>query len=198
MANTYTHFSAATAAVANRFITATTLKRGTYGAVAAGTMPTAGARHVTITLTRNDAVDSPLGTISVVGRDLTGATITEVMTPLDNTVATSVAWFQTVASVTGGQTWVAAGGADGIVVGCGAECIVVQGSGTLAAIVVNTTAAGTITLSDARGTIGVLASNVAVGLYNFANVAFVGYLGVALGAASDITVIHSEQSGYPF
>ena len=39
-----TNFSAATAAVANRFITATTMKRGTYGAPAnSGAMPTAGA-----------------------------------------------------------------------------------------------------------------------------------------------------------
>lgn len=193
MGSTYTHFSAATAAVADRFITATTMKRGTYGAVAnGGLMPTAGARHVTITLTRNDAVDSPLGTITIVGTDLRGAALTEVMTPLDNTIATSTGWFKTVTSVTGGNTWVAAGGADGIVVGCGASVIAVEGLGRLIAVVVNTTAAGTITLSDARGTIAVLKSNIAEGIYPF-GLDFVGNLGVALGAASDITIIHSDQ-----
>ena len=194
MGSTYTHFAAATAAVPNRFITATTMKRGTYGAVAnTGTMPTAGARHVTITLTRNDAVDSPLGTITIVGTDLRGAALTEVMTPLDNTIATSVGWFRTVMSVTGGNSWVTAGGADGIVVGCGAEVIAVEGLGKLIGLQVNTTAAGAITLSDARGTIAVIPSNVAVGTYYRYDLDFVGNLGVALAAGSDITVIHSDQ-----
>jgi hypothetical protein len=194
MGSTYTHFAAATAAVADQFITVTDMKRGTYGAVAnGGLMPSAGARHVTITLTRVDAVDSPLGTVTIVGTDLRGDVITEVMTPLDNTVATSVAWFKTVTSVTGGQTWVTAGGADQIQVGCGAAVIAVAGLGKLIAVAINTTAAGAITLSDARGTIAVIPSNVTVGTYYRYDLDFVGDLGVALAAASDITVIHSDQ-----
>lgn len=79
-------------------------------------------------------------------------------------------------------------------VGCGAAVIAVQGLGRLIAVCVNTTAAGAITLSDAKGTIAVLKSNIAEGIYNIP-VDFVGNLGVALAAASDITVVHSDQRG---
>jgi hypothetical protein len=193
MGATYTHFSAATAAVADRFITVTAMKRGTYGAVAnSGTMPSAGGRHVTITLTRNGGVDNPLGTVTITGTDLRGDVLTEVMTPLDNTVATSTGIFQTVTAVTGGNTWVTADAADDIKVGCAAEAFVVAGLGRLVAVVVSTTAAGAITLTDAKGTIGILKASIAEGIYPF-GVDFVGWLGVTVAAASDVTVVHSDQ-----
>ena len=191
MAYGHTNFAAITAAVADRFITATIMKRGTYGAPAnSGTMPTAGARHVTITLTRNGAVDNPLGTITIVGTDVAGNVISEVMTPLDNTIATSALWFKTVTAVTGGQTWITADAEDGIVVGCAAASIVAQGSGVLHGVAVNTTANGTITIADAGGTIAVLKASIAEGLYLF-DVNWSGYLSITAAAASDITVIHS-------
>jgi hypothetical protein len=190
---TWTNFSAAQAAVADRFVTVTDMKRGTYGAPAnAGAMPSSGARHVTITLTRNGAVDNPLGTVTITGTNLSGAVITEVITPLDNATATGTKWFKTVTSVIAGATWVTADAADSITVGCGAACIVAEGSGELTAIVVNTTAAGTITVSDANGTIAVLPANVAVGNYQY-NVTYSNYLSVILAAASNVTVIHSPS-----
>jgi hypothetical protein len=193
------HFSAATAAVANRFITATTLKRGTYGAVAnSGTMPTEGARHVTITLTRNDAVDNPLGTITIAGTDLSGKVVSEVMTPLDNTIATSSALFKTVTAVTGDDTWVTAGGADGIVVGCDAAAVVATGAGVLHGLVSNTAAAGAVTLADAGGTIAVIPSNQAAGTYYEFDANWSGYLSVTAAAATDITLLHtgSQPTSY--
>lgn len=193
MGYSYTHLSAITAAAdVDRFITVTDMKRGTYGAVgAAGLMPELNtARKVTITLTRNDAVDSPLGTVTIVGTDLNGTAQTEIMTPLDNATATSTKWFKTVTSVTGGTTWVTAGAPDSITVGCGASAIVAQGSGTLHAIAVNTTAAGAITLADANGTIAVLVLSIPEGLYEI-DANYSGYLSVALAGASDITVLYN-------
>lgn len=185
------HFSAATAAVANRFVTATTMKRGTYGAPAnSGAMPTEGARHVTITLTRNGAVDAPLGTITIDGTDIAGNVISEAMTPLDNTIATSTLWFKTVTAVTGGNTWVTDGTDDGIVVGCAAATIVAQGSGVLHGIAVNTAAAGAVTIADSGGTIATLKASIAEGLYLF-DVNWSGYLSITAAAATDLTIIHS-------
>jgi hypothetical protein len=186
-----TNFSAVTAAVADRFITVTALKRGTYGAPAnAGAMPTAGARKVTITLTRNEGADAPLGTVTIAGTDIAGAVISEVMTPIDNTIATSALWFKTVTAVTGGDTWVTNGVADSIVVGCAAAALVAQGSGVLHGVAVNTTANGTITIAYAGGTIAVLKASIAEGLYLF-DVNWSGYLSITAAAASDITVLHS-------
>ena len=192
MAYKGTHLTTANAAVADRFITVTAMKRGTYGAPAnAGAMPDSGARHVTIGLTRNDAVDAPLGTVTITGTDLAGNVISEVITPLDNTTATGALWFKTVTAVVGGNTWITAGAADSIVVGCTAARILVQGSGVLHAVVVNTAAAGAITLADAGGTIAVLKSGIAEGFYGPFDVNFSGYLSVLMAANTDITVLHT-------
>jgi hypothetical protein len=189
----WTNLAATTAAAdVDRFIVGTDMKRGTYGAPAAAAMPEAGtARHVTITLTRNGAVDNPLGTVTITGTDLSGAAITEVITPLDNATATGTKWFATVTAVTGGATWVTADAADTISVGCGAAAIIAQGNGKLHGIQINTTAAATIVVSDASGTIATLPANVAVGTYYHWDVTFAGYLSVALGGASNVTVMHT-------
>lgn len=195
MGYAHTHLAAATAvADVDRFIVSADMKRGTYGAVAAGgVMPELNtARKVTISLTRQDAVDAPLGTVTIVGTDINGVAQTEIMTPLDNATATSVKWFKTVTSVTGGATWVTAGAADLITVGCGATAIVAGGNGTVHAIAVNTTAAGAITVADATGTIAILVLSIPEGLYELeAN--YSGYLAVTLAAASDITVLHTAS-----
>ena len=182
------------AADVNRFVTVTPMKRGTYGAPAVTTMPEAGtARHVTITLTRNDLVDTTLGVVTITGTALNGAVITEVITPLDNATATGTKWFASVTAVTGGTTWAkdGAGAADSIEVGCGAACIVAEGSGVLHGVQINTTAASVITITDAGGGIAVLPANVAVGTFYLWDVAWTGFLSVILAGASDITVLHT-------
>ena len=177
----------------DRFVTVTPMKRGTYGAPAVTTMPEAGtARHVTITLTRNDLVDTTLGVVTITGTTLNGAVITEVITPLDNATATGTKWFASVTAVVGGQTWVKdAGAADSVEVGCGAACIVAEGSGELHGIQINTTSAGVITITDAGGGIAVLPANVAVGTFYLWDVAWTGFLSVILADASDVTVMHT-------
>lgn len=57
------------------------------------------AHKVTVTQTKAGAVDT-LGTITVVGTDRLGVAQTEVITPLDNAVATSDAYFLTIVSCT--------------------------------------------------------------------------------------------------
>jgi hypothetical protein len=189
----HSHLSGITAgADVDRFLAATDMKRGAYGAPLVAGMPEAGtARHVTITLTRVNAVDAPLGTVTIAGTDLRGKVISEVITPLDNATATGTLWFRTVTAQTGGNTWVTAGGADQIEIGCGAAVIIAEAAiGTIHGIAVNTTAAGAITVADAGGTIAVLAASIVEDFYPL-DATFGGYLSVTLVAASDITVLHS-------
>lgn len=189
---TRTHLAAATAAVANRFVTSTTMKVGAYTVANSGAMPTAGARHVTVAATASGTADT-MGTVVVVGTDLAGEVLTETIVPVAGNTVAGTAWFASVTSVTGAGWVIDVGnGNDTIVVGCGAECIAVEGAGTLHAVAVNTTAAGTITLSDSAGTIGIIKSNVAEGTIYY-DCDFAGYLQVALGAASDVTVIHTPN-----
>src|SRR4051812_10450088 len=95
----YTHLAAATAAVTNQLVASANMKVGAYTLANAGAMPTAGARRVTVTHTQVGGVTDTLGTIVVVGTDLSGATITDTITPLDGTVATGTKYFATVTSV---------------------------------------------------------------------------------------------------
>jgi hypothetical protein len=189
-ANTFTHLAAATSAVANQFVTTTNMKVGLYTLANSGAMPTAGARHVTVTHTTVSGADT-LGTIDVVGTDLLGRTISESIVPLAGTIATGALWFGAVTSVTG-TGWVISGSNDTLVVGCSAGTAVLVGEGRLDSVVINTTAAGTVTLADSRGTIAVLKASVAEGDYPF-GVTTHGYLTAALTAASDITLIHTEN-----
>lgn len=191
---TRTLLSAATAAVANRYVTSTNMKVGAY-TLANATPPTAGARKVTVTNTTVTGADT-LGTIDVVGKDLQGVTITESITPLAGTIATGSKWFASIISITG-VGWVINTGNDTITVGVGADVIVAEGSGTLYAVVVNATAAGTITLADQAGTIAVLKASIAENTYYY-ECAFSGYLSVALAAASNVTVIHSPSALFTF
>lgn len=194
MGNTYTHLAAATAAVTDRFVTSVDMKVGAYTLANAGAMPTAGARHVTVIRTAVDTADTG-GTIVVVGKNLSGETITETLTVgAHGATVAGTKWFASIASVTGAG-WVidaAEGSKDTIVVGCGAEQILVEGGGHLEAVVVNTTAAGAITVADSRGTIAILKASIAEGIYEL-DVDFAGYLSVSLAAASDVTVLHTPS-----
>jgi len=184
----YSHISATTAAVANRFVTSTNMKVGTY--TLANTTPVwDGGCLVTVTHTEVGGGVDTLGTIVVVGIDLSGQTITDTITPLNGTVATGTKVFRTITSVTGAG-WVIGTGNDTIVVGCAAGSYVIAGAGTLRAIVVNTTAAAAITVTDARGTIATLKSSIAEGTYYY-DVAVSGYLKVSTTSTNDITVIHT-------
>jgi hypothetical protein len=193
----WTNFSAAQAAVTNRFVTTTNMKASTaYTLANSGLMPSAGARRITMTRTVAGDADTP-GTITITGKSLSGQTITEtIAVGAHGVLVTGTKWFASVSAVSGvGGGWVLDIGTstnDTIVVGCGAACIVAEGSGVLEALTVNTSAAGTIVISDVNGTIATLPSNQAVGNYEY-GVTYSGYLSVILGAASDVTVIHGPS-----
>lgn len=185
----YTNLAAATVASANGYVTSVAMKVGAYALAA--TAPTSGARHVTCTRTVVVAADTP-GTIVVVGKGLSGQTITETLTPGAHTIlVTGTKWFSSITSITG-VGWVisGAGDADTIVVGWDAQQAVATTGGHLVGLTVNTTAAGTITLTDARGAIAVLPNSVAVGQYLY-DLDYSGFLRVELTAASNITIVHS-------
>jgi len=152
-----------------------------------------GARHVTCTRTAVGTADTP-GTLVVVGKDLSGQTITETLVVgAHGVLVTGTKFFASLASVTGAG-WVIDGveaTEDTITVGWDAQNAVATGSGTLHAIVVNTTAAGAIVIADASGTIATIKASVAEGFIGPYDVAFSGFLRVEPAAASDITVIHS-------
>ena len=186
----YDRFTAAPAASANRFVTSVAMQNGAY-TLAATTMPTPGARKVTVTHTALSTVDT-LGVITVTGTSLSGAVVTDVITPLNGTVATGTKLFNTITSVVG-SGWTAVAGADSITVGCDATQAVLDGQGTLHAVIVNTTAAGTVTLADSKGTIAVLKASIAEGTYVYD--IDVNTLTVTQTAASDITVVRSAAWG---
>ncbi len=190
----YTNLAASTAAVANRFVTSTNMKNGTY-ALANTTPAWQGGAFVTVTHTVVGGVADTLGTITVAGLDLAGLPQTDVITPASGTVATGVVPFRTITSITGaGWTRDAgAGSEDTITVGVAAGAIVCGTGGSLGGIAVNATAAATVVISDAARTIATLKSSIAEGTYlNVSGgIDFVGYLKVALTSTNDVTVFHS-------
>jgi hypothetical protein len=189
----FTNIAATTAAVTNRFVVSANMKVGTY-TVANASPVWAGGCLVTVTHTEVGGGVDTLGTIVVVGTDLSGQAVTDTITPLNGTVATGVKIFRTVTSVTG-VGWVIGVGNDTIVVGCAAGSIVAHASGQLFGVVINTTAAAAVVISDKNGTIATLKSSIAEGSFQFsdAGVNFSGYLKVATTSTNDVTVIHSEN-----
>lgn len=182
--------AATTAATTNRFVTSTNMKVGAY-TVANAAAADGFARLVTVTHTEVGGGVDTLGTITVTGTDLLGAVISEVITPVASSTATGKVPFKTVTGVVGAG-WVIGTGNDTIVVGHDAGAIVAQGAGLLEAIVVNTTASGTVVASQPSGTIASLKASVAEGPYPY-GAPWVGWLRVALGAASDVTVVHGDS-----
>jgi hypothetical protein len=187
MAHTYLA-AAPGAGVANRYVVSVAMKSGAY--TLANTGPgNSGARYVTCTRTVVGGADTA-GTLTVVGTNLAGQTITDTLIPGANGIlVTGTKLFASVASVTGAG-WVTATGDDTIVVGMAAEHVVAEGNGVLHALVVTETAAGAINVTDASGTIAVLKASIAEGTYRF-EAAYSGFLRVEPQAASKVTVVHS-------
>lgn len=184
----YTNTAASTAAVTNRFVASANMKVGTY-TVANASPVWSGGCLVTVTHTEVGGGVDTLGTIVVAGTDLSGATITETITPLNGTVATGTKVFRTVTSVTGAG-WVIGTGNDTIVVGCAAGSYAANSNGILSTILVGTTAAAAVVVSDARGTITTLKASIAEGVYPV-NVEYIGFLKVATTSTNDVTLVHS-------
>ena len=180
--------TAATAAVTNRFVTSTNMANGAY-TLANTTMPTDGGRLITATITAVTGNDTP-GTITVVGTDLRGEALTEVITLTAGGSATGSSVFRTVTSITQAG-WVINTGNDTIVIGCSATPYLASRNGVLHKMIVGATAAGTITLADAGGTIAVFGNSFPVGVYDL-DLEFAGSLTAALGAASDVTLIATQ------
>jgi hypothetical protein len=187
---TFTNTAATTAAVTNRFVTSVNMKVGAY-TVANASPVWSGGCLVTVTHTEVGGGVDTLGTIIVVGTDLSGSTITDTITPLNGTVATGTKIFRTVTSVTGAG-WVIGTGNDTIVVGCAAGNYAAGSGGSLGGILVNNSVAATIVVSDARGTIVTVPASQAAGTYyNLGGVDYSGFLKVATTSTNDVTVFHT-------
>jgi hypothetical protein len=186
----YTNLSASTAAVANRYVVSANMKVGAY--TLANTTPVwQGAAFVTVAHVTVTGTDT-LGTIAVVGVDLSGQTRTDTIVPVADSTVTGVIPFRTITSITGAG-WVINTGNDTIQMGVAAGAIVCGSPGTLAGVIVNTTAAAAVTISDSARTIATLKASIAEGhyLYGAWGVDFAGYLKVATTSTNDITVVHS-------
>jgi hypothetical protein len=104
-------------ASANRLVTVTHMINGAYTVLNGGHSADHLPRNVTVTHSADGTVDT-LGTITVTGLDALGGTITEVITPLDGTIAAGVKCFAQVDSIVGAG-WEIAVGNDTITVGFG-------------------------------------------------------------------------------
>ena len=184
---TYTNVAATTAAVTNRFVTVANMKVGAY-TVANASPVWAGGCIVTLTHTTVAGTDT-LGTVVLVGTDLNNQVITETLTPVADSLVSSVNIFRSLTTITG-VGWVLNTTADTIIVGCAAGCYVTSTGGQLYAIVVNTTAAATVVLSDKRGTVATLKASIAENTYYY-EVNTSGYIKVATTSTNDVTVIHT-------
>lgn len=184
-----TNTAATTAAVANRFVTSTNMKVGAYTIANASPVWSRGCL-VTITHTTVAGTDT-LGTITIVGTDLNGGTITEILTPVADSVATSSNIFRSVTSATGAG-WVATSTADTIVIGCAAGNYAAATGGVLGGILVNNTVAAAIVVSGGGGTIATIPASQAAGTYyDLQGVEYAGYLKVATTSTNDVTVFHT-------
>jgi hypothetical protein len=193
MGYAWTNLSAAPVGDANGYLIAVDMKVGAYTLDA--TAPTFGARHVTCTRTRDGVggTEDTGGTLDLVGRDASGATITETLTVGANiTLVTSTKFFAHLDGATGVGWEVDAGaGKDHLEIGWDAECAVATGSGVFHGLFINATANGAIVVADARGTIATIPANAAVGFWGPYDVNYSGFLRIEPAAASNITVMHT-------
>lgn len=187
MATHRIRLNAATAAVANQFVTSTNMANGAYTIANGGAMPTAGGRKVVATITGVTGNDTP-GSITIVGTDALGSVLTETLALVAGGTATSTRVFYSITSITQAG-WTISGGNDTIVIGCSANPFAYEGIGVLEKVLVLATAAATVTLQDGNGTtIALFKSSIAEGDYLF-DLQTSG-LQLILGGASDITVLY--------
>lgn len=187
---TRTNIAATTVAVVNRIVASANMKVGAY-TIANASPVWAGGALLTVNHTQVGGVTDTLGTIVIVGKDLSGQTITETVTPVDGGTATTVNVFRSVTSVTGAG-WVINTGNDTITVGVAAGAYLAIGGGILRSLIVNTTAAATVVISDAAGTIATLKASIAEGTYYYDS-PWSGYLKVATTSTNDVTAVHSSS-----
>ena len=188
--NTFTNTAATTAAVANRIVTSTNMIVGAYS-IANASPVWAGAALITVTHTEVGGGVDTLGTIVVVGKDLSGQTRTDTITPVNGTTATGTIPFRSVTSVTG-VGWAIGTGNDTITVGVAAGNIVCGSGGQLYGVLVNNTVAATVTIADASRTIMTIPASQAAGtFYEIPGVDCAGYLKVSTTSTNDVTVFHT-------
>lgn len=139
------------AKVANRYFASAAMHNGAY-AVANSGLPGDGLAHnVTCAQTAVDAEDTN-GTLTIVGKDVNGEAISEVITPNDGATVSTLKAFKQVTSITGAG-WTAGGGADTIVIGFGdlqglPECVAAATDIILVAFDAAIVNAPTVTVSD--------------------------------------------------
>jgi hypothetical protein len=185
------------AASPNRFLIVGNgvMKNGAYTLTATLTQPEANtARLLTLTHVTVAAGTDTLGTVTIVGKGLSGQSISEVITPVADSLVTGTKWFASVESATGAG-WTAVGGSDTIVIGCAADAIIAEGNGVVHGLQINTAAAGAITVSDAAGNIAVIPSGQAAGTFYLWDANWSGWLRVVMAAATNVTVLHSGSVG---
>ncbi len=189
--NTFTNIAATTAAVTNRFVASTNMSLTTY-TIANASPVWQGGCLVTVAHTTVAGTDT-LGTMTLVGTDLTGAVQTETLTPVADSTVTSTKVYRTVTSLTS-VGWVAVSTADTIIAGCAAGCIPVSGGGSLHAVILNNSVAASIAVADASRTIATIPASAAAGSVYYFDCGVSGYLKVSTTSTNDITVIHSATT----
>ena len=90
------YFGAPLLADVDKIVTSTDMKVGAYTVAAQPDI----ARNITVTVTAVDTADT-MGTITVVGTNINGKVISEVITPVADSTVAGVKAFKTVTSVTG-------------------------------------------------------------------------------------------------
>ena len=189
MGLTFTNTAATTAAVTNRFVASTNMANGDY-TVANASPVWDGGCLVTATITGVTGNDTA-GTLTVVGKDLSGQPLTEVITLVAGGLATGSRVFRSITTITQAD-WAIVGGNDTIVVGCAAGNIVCGTNGQLGGVLVNNSVAAAITIADAGRTIITVPASAAAGTYyNLQGVDFSGYLKVSTTNTNNVTVFHT-------
>ncbi len=190
----FTNTAASTAAVTNRFVTSTNMANGTY--TVANASPTwSGGCLVTATITGVGGNDTP-GTLTIVGTGVNGQALTEVLTLVAGSTATSSNAFRTITSLTQAG-WVIVSTNDTIIVGCAAGNVACGSSGSLGGVLVNNSVAAAVTISDGSRTIMTIPASQAAGSYypfGANGVDFGGRLVVSTTSTNDITVFHSSTA----
>ena len=182
--------SAATSASTTRFVTTTAMKVGSFTVANAAASWVLGTVGFVVTVTHTTvATTDTLGSITVTGTDMNAKAVSEVFTPSADATVTGKMVFRTVTAVAGAG-WVQGGAtADNIAVGHSGAAYVMGSSGTVSGLLIAVTAAGTITLADGGGTFAVFGASFPVGFYEL-EFDVTGFMSVALGAGSDVTIFH--------